>query len=61
MHSKAVREDRALFSWGVANEFDVPTGLGHADMQNKLVPTCVASRHMQGARVGRCHSLPPQH
>ena len=50
----------------------MPTGLGHDDMEDKLVPTRVDPHHMQGAGephhrpapcmwCSRCHSLPPQH
>ena len=53
LHSAAVTEEGALYTWGDAE------GLGHADEQARLVPTAVASRLLQGARVGRCHSLPP--
>jgi len=59
-HSAAVTEYGSLYTWGkgqdAANE---SAGLGHGDMHTKLVPTCVAHHHLQGARVGRCHRLPP--
>jgi alpha-tubulin suppressor-like RCC1 family protein len=65
--STAVTEDGALYTWGTAQnpidfyDADTPIALGHTDMENKIVSTRVAPHHMQGARVGRCHSLPPQH
>ena len=31
--------------------------LGHADLDNKLVPTLVLRQLLGGARVGRCHGL----
>jgi hypothetical protein len=71
-HSAVVKEDGALYTWGAANDPEasedvedeadqVPSGLGYADMLDKHVPMHVAPHHMQDARVGRCHSLPPQH
>ena len=57
-HSLAVTQDGTVNSWGKARQSHMPTGLGYADMQDKLVPARVAPHHMQGARVGRCHSLP---
>ena len=53
--SSAVTEEGALYTWGAR------MGLGHVDGQHKLVPTPVASHLLQGARVGRCHNLPPMH
>ena len=37
----------------------VPVGLGHADLANRLVPTLVPRQLLRlgGARVGRCHWL----
>ena len=35
----------------------VPGGLGHADLANRLVPTLVPRQLLGGARVGRCHWL----
>ena len=67
-HSTAVTEDGALYTWGAAfdpedeEDDQVPAGLGHADMLDKLIPTRVVIHHMQDARVGCCpHRLPPQH
>ena len=60
-HSTAVTEHGALYTWGKADFEGAPTGLGHADMQDKLVPTRIAARHMEGARVGRYQTLLPQH
>lgn len=31
-----------------------PTGLGHEDLQDKLVPALVDCRHFHGTRIGRC-------
>ena len=66
-HSAVVTEDGALYTWGIASSTDtsnptkrMPTGLGHADMVIKRLPTRVDPHHMQGNRVGRCHSLTPQ-
>ena len=38
-----------------------PAGLGHNDLDHKLVPTLVEPRHLLGARVGRCLPLSPLH
>ena len=56
----AVTEDGALYSWGKARDpFRYRyAGLGHSDT---LMPTRVDPEYMQGARVGRCHRLLPQH
>jgi alpha-tubulin suppressor-like RCC1 family protein len=94
--SMAVTEGGTLFTWGKGFdpwEYSKPTGLGHANIEHKHVPTRVTelgqmetiyhpktanpgiqkepmlevvpgSRAMfvrQEARVGRCHSLPPDH
>ena len=57
----------ALYTWGKgdADTWDdddeassqVPGGLGHVDLANKLVPTLVPRQLLGGARVGRCHRL----
>ena len=62
-HSAAVTEHGGLYTWGQGQDafLACPAGLGHDDMLTKLVPTCVAPHLLQGARVGRCHSLPPLH
>jgi len=62
-HSAAVTELGGLYTWGQGQEAEdaSPAGLGHNDMLAKLVPTCVAQHLLQGAHVGRCHSLPPPH
>ena len=39
----------------------IPSGLGHADLQHKLVPTHVDPQHVAHARLGRCRNLPPAH
>ena len=36
-----------------------PTGLGHDDLEDNLMPTLVAPLHQLGARVGRCLPVPP--
>jgi len=62
-HSAAVTELGGLYTWGQGQDAEeaLPVGLGHDDMLAKLVPTCVARHLLQGARVGRYHSLPPLH
>ena len=37
----------------------VPSGLGHADLLHKLVPTPLDPQHVHHERLGRYHSLPP--
>jgi alpha-tubulin suppressor-like RCC1 family protein len=61
-HSAAVTAGGALYTWGKGEAGDnpgsqVPGGLGHADLANKLVPTLVPRQLLGGARVGRCHGL----
>ena len=68
-HSAAVSEHGALFTWGPAtgevvdeddmDEDDVPAGLGHDDLDDKLAPTLVAPDHLLGARIGRGLPLEP--
>lgn len=64
-HSAAVTEDGALYTWGpgslMLGQTQAPAGLGHDDLEDKLVPTLVAPLHQLGARVGRCLPLPPLH
>lgn len=66
-HSAAVTKDGALFTWGRGYTWgrgdvvQVPNGLGHDDLEGKLVPTLVAPHHLLGARVGRCCPLPQEH
>jgi len=55
MHSTAVTEKGALYTWGHAS------GLRHTDGQAKLVPTHVTTNSLHLLRVGRCHDLPPMH
>jgi hypothetical protein len=60
-HSAAVTAGGALYTWG-KGEADhtgsqVPGGLGHVDLANRLVPTLVPRQLLGGARVGRCHGL----
>jgi len=63
-HSAAVSAGGELFTWGQGEAFQasfpasqVPSGLGHADLHNRLVPTPVSPRLLGGARVGRCYGL----
>jgi alpha-tubulin suppressor-like RCC1 family protein len=63
-HSAAVTDCGKLFTWGQGEAFQasfpasqVPSGLGHADLRNRLVPTPVSPRLLGGARVGRCYGL----
>jgi hypothetical protein len=64
--SMSVTEEGVLYTWGTprwrepGSSLPSPTGLGHASVEVKLVPTHIVTHHIQGARVGRCHSLPPQ-
>ena len=64
-HSAAVTEGGALYTWGQGEASypgsQVPGGLGHADLANRLVPTPVSPRLLGGARVGRCHGLAEEH
>ena len=64
-HSAALTEDGALCTWGRGAIMDEPTqepaGLGHDDLEDKLVPTLVVPLHQLVARVGRCLPLPPLH
>jgi len=45
VHLIAVTEDGTVYTWGT----------------EKLVPTTVTQHLLKGARVGRCHDLPPMH
>jgi alpha-tubulin suppressor-like RCC1 family protein len=60
-HSAAVTAGGALYTWGKGEGghtgSQVPGGLGHADLANRLVPTLVPRQLLGGARVGRCHGL----
>ena len=60
-HSAAVTAGGALYTWGKGEAegtgSQVPGGLGHADLANRLVPTLVQRQLLGGARVGRCHGL----
>ena len=58
-HSAVVTEDGVLYTWGMGEVVGAPAGLGHDDMQTKLVPTPVATHPLESMRVGRCHSLLP--
>ncbi len=57
--SAAVSEEGALFTWGEANWIGAPAGLGHDDVEDKLVPTLVAPDSLLGARIGRWLPLAP--
>ena len=87
LHSLAVTEDGALYTWGkgaadvsvwawgmggsyhtcaltasAARGSQVPGGLGHADLVDRLVPTLLPPQTLlDGARIGRCHGLPEDH
>lgn len=60
-HSAAVTSGGALYTWGQGEAWptgsQVPGGLGHVDLANRLVPTLVPRQLLGGARVGRCHGL----
>ena len=60
-HSAAVTAGGALYTWGKGEAehtgSQVPGGLGHADLANRLVPTLVPRQLLGGARMGRCHGL----
>jgi len=55
MHSAAVTKEGTLYTWGNV------LGLGHANGEAKWMPTRITPSLLQGARVGRCHDLPPMH
>ena len=60
-HSAAVTAGGALYTWGQGEAGNpgsqVPGGLGHADLANRLVPTLVTRQLLGDARVGLCHGL----
>ena len=60
-HSVAVTEHGCLCTWGKGQDAEdaSPAGLGHFNMHTKLVPACITLHIQQGARIGRCHKLPP--
>ena len=63
-HTAAVTEEGALYTWGKGEAYagsQVPNGLGHDDLEDKLLPTLVAPLQQLGARVGRCLPLPRLH
>ena len=65
-HYAAVTDIGTLYTWGKGIQGkntpkESPAGLGHADGVTKMTPTLVAPHLLQGARVGRCHALPPLH
>lgn len=60
----ALTEDGRLYSWGSGFLFyEQDEHIGESDevSEEDLVPTPVDQQHLQGARVGRYHSLPPLH
>lgn len=62
-HSAAVTIDGALYTWGQGATYpgsQIPAGLGHEDLDDKIVPTLVAPQ-LLGTRIGRCLSLSPLH
>ena len=54
-----------MFTWGQASVGPEPSGLGHLDLEDKLVPTLVSPHLLIGgfndARIGRCRKLPRLH
>jgi len=54
-HSAAVTQEGTFYTW------DQASGLGHANWEATLVFTRITPSLLQGARVGRCHDLPPMH
>ena len=67
-HTAALAEDGAVYTWGQGAagverppSLPVPGGLGHLDLIDRLVPTIVSSLLFDGALVGRCHTLNPEH
>ena len=65
-HSAAVTEGGALYTWGRGEvaayaRSQVPGGLGHADLRDRLEPTLVSQCLLGGARVGRWHGLAEEH
>ena len=68
LHSAAVSEDGALFTWGRGEDVALftwvggrPTGLGHGDLTERVRPTLVEPDSMDGARIGRCRELAQEH
>ena len=57
MHSVAVTEDGALWTWGAG--FD--GRLGRGNEEHCLVPTRVPVASLQNTRIGRCRPLPRGH
>jgi len=53
--SAAVTEKGTLYTWGQASDHR------HANAEAMWVPTRITPSLLQGARVGRCHDLPPMH
>ena len=68
LHSAAVSEDGALFTWGRGEDVALftwvggrPTGLGHGDLTERVRPTLVEPDSMDGAQIGRCRELAQEH
>ena len=59
-HSAAVSEDCALFTWGAGALNGVAQGLGHDDLNDKLVPTLVSPLRLLSTRIGRGLELVPE-
>eukprot|EP00802_Teleaulax_amphioxeia_P010551 Tamp_10579.p1 GENE.Tamp_10579~~Tamp_10579.p1 ORF type:complete len:468 (-),score=54.70 Tamp_10579:235-1638(-) len=66
-HSVAVLEDGAIYTWGYGGEGDEPGGLGHSALPDRDraavagLPTRVGQAWLSGQRVGRYHTLAPDH
>jgi len=63
LHSAAVTESGALYTRGRGCYYngEMPTGLGHGNMEHKHLPTLVVLRWQSEVRIGRCRRLPQQH
>ena len=65
VHSAAVTEDGHVLTWGVGEIFfpgsQELAGLGHEDLERRLVPSVVDSLLEQGTRVGRFLPLSRDH
>jgi alpha-tubulin suppressor-like RCC1 family protein len=57
VHSAAVTEDGALWTWGHGGS----GRLGYGDEESCLVPTRVTQDSLGGLRIGRCRVLPKAH
>ena len=65
-HSTAVTEDGALYTWGAAfdpedeEDDQVPAGLGHADMLDKLIPRASSSTTCRTLALGAARTDCPR-